>query len=110
LRRVITVVATCDESCTLWATGWLRTSRAKASAVCTAGSHRLGCPGEIRLSQSVAAAPGVPAKLSLKLTKRAFRHAKAARRKGRSVKALVRVLATDASGNSRLLMAGIVLR
>ena len=36
LRRVITVTATCDEACTLWATGWLRTSRAKASAVCTA--------------------------------------------------------------------------
>jgi len=39
-----------------------------------------------------------------------LRHAKEARRSGRSVKALVRVSASDASGNSRLLMAGIVLR
>ena len=110
LRRKITVVATCDEACSLWATGWLRTSRAKASAVCTAGGHRPGCPGEIRLSSPASGAPGVPVKLRLTLKRRAFRHAKEARRSGRRVKALVRVSASDASGNSRLLMAGIVLR
>jgi glucose/arabinose dehydrogenase len=109
LRRTITVVATCDESCTLAAAGWLRTSRAKASAVCTARSHRPGCPGEITLSKPVSGPPEVPVKLRLKLKKRSFRHAKTARRKGRKVKALVRVTASDASGNSRMLMVGIVL-
>ena len=93
-----------------WATGWLRSSRAKASAVCTPKSHRLGCPGELRLSGPVAGAPGVPMKLRLRLKRRAFRHAKAERRNGKRVKALVRVSASDASGNSRLLMAGLVLR
>jgi hypothetical protein len=110
LRRVITVVATCDESCTLSATGWLRISKARSSAVCTARSHRPGCPGELRLTRPGSGAPDVPVKLRLKLRKRAFLHAKTALRKGKAVRALVRVLASDASGNSRTLMAGIALR
>ena len=110
LRRVVTVVATCDESCTLSATGWLRTSKVRASAVCAARSHRPGCPGELRLARPGSGAPDVPVKLRLTLRKRAFLHAKAARKKGKGVKALVRVTASDPSGNSRTLMAGIVLR
>ncbi|HEY7256090.1 MAG TPA: PQQ-dependent sugar dehydrogenase [Solirubrobacterales bacterium] len=110
LRRVITAVVTCDESCTLSATGWLRTSKAKASAACTPRSHRPGCPGPIGLAQPAAGAPDAPVELRLKLRKRAFLHAKAARRKGKRVKALVRVTASDPSGNSRTLMAAIVLR
>jgi hypothetical protein len=48
--------------------------------------------------------------LHLKIRKRAFLHAKAARRNGRKVKALIGVTASDPSGNSRTLTAGIVLR
>ncbi len=110
LRRVLTVVATCDESCALSATGWLRTSKATASAVCTARSHRPGCPGELRLLGPGSGAPDVPVKLRLRLRKRAFLHAKAALGKGKAMKALVRVTASDPSGNSRMLMAGTVLR
>ena len=110
LRRVLTVVATCDESCALSATGWLRTSKARASAVCTARSHRPGCPGELRLLGPGSGVPGTPIKLRLKMRKRAFRHAKAALGNRMGVKALVRVTASDPSGNSRTLMAGIDLR
>jgi glucose/arabinose dehydrogenase len=110
LRRTITVVATCNEACTLTATGRLRTSKARASAVCTAGRHRPGCPGPIELLRPASGAPSVPVKLHLKIRKRAFLHAKAARRNGRKVKALIGVTASDPSGNSRTLTAGIVLR
>jgi hypothetical protein len=110
LRRTITVVATCDESCALSATGWLRIPKAKASAVCTRTSHRPGCPGPIELSSPASGAPNAPVTLHLKLKRRPFLHAKAARRNGKSVRALIRVLASDPSGNSRTLMAGTFLR
>jgi Glucose / Sorbosone dehydrogenase len=110
LRRKITVASTCDEACTLTAAGRLRISKPKASAVCTAGSHRPGCPGPIELLRPASGAPDVAVKLHLTLRKKAFRRAKAARRRGKRVKALVAVTASDPSGNSLTLMAGIVLR
>ena len=70
LRRVLTVAATCDESCALSATGWLRTSKARTSAVCTARSHRPGCPGELKFLGPGSGAPGTPIKLRLKMSKR----------------------------------------
>jgi hypothetical protein len=106
----MTVTATCDETCTLSAAGWLRTSKARKSAVCTASSHRPGCPGSIELSHPGSGAPNVPVTLRLTIKKRALLHARAARQKGKKVKGLVRVTAADPSGNSRTLMIGTVLR
>jgi hypothetical protein len=110
LRRAVTVVATCDEPCSLAATGWVRTSGARASAVCTVKSHRPGCPGGLKLVRSVSGSPGEPVKLRLRLRKRAFKHARKARMRGKRVKAAVTVTATDASANSATRSAGIVLR
>lgn len=89
LRRVLPVIATCDEPCTLRATG----------SLAFAGGARTSATGRLRPATSAAAA-GRPVRLRLRLSKAVFKRAKRVRDQGGRVIARVRVTATDASGNS----------
>jgi hypothetical protein len=109
LRRHVTVLATCDASCTLSATGGLRTSRATSSALC-ASSVRCRMTGGGLRAHELTAAPGVPTVVRLTLAGRAFRNAKHARRAGRKVRAAVRVYARDSSGDEAVATASLALR
>ena len=87
LRHFLQVFATCDEACSLQATGSLSFSGAKASAL----------PKPI-----VAARPGKPGvseRLRLKLPRAVFARAKRALSRGSKVTARVKITATDPSGN-----------
>jgi glucose/arabinose dehydrogenase len=98
LRRFIPLTATCDEACTVRATGRLAFPGAHASAVGKLiGSSKSG-PANRRL------------RLRLKLSKPAFRRATRARSHGRRVIARIAVTATDASGNAARRSKRIALR
>jgi len=89
LRRVLPVIATCDEPCTLRATGGLA----------FAGGARASATARLRPATGAAAA-GRPARLRLRLSKAVFKRAKRVRDHGGRVIARIKVTATDASGNS----------
>ena len=111
LRRYVTFTVTCSETCALSANGALRIYKGAApSAVCTAHDSRAGCPGDFQRAGLPTGFAGTPVELHLKLKRGAFKRARAARRAGDRVKALLSVTATDAAGATTVRKFGIVLR
>ena len=113
LRRYVSVVATCDETCDLRASGGLRISKPRAGA---SKSSLLACdpkackpPGMsvVRLSSKAA---GIPVEMRLKMKKKVFDRARSARKSGRTVRAALEVAAIDAGGSRTLKKVSIVLR
>lgn len=88
LRSHLTVFAACDEACALRAGGALGFSAASASRAV----HLIAATGS--------GEPATQVRLKLRLRKKVLEAAKRARRHGGRVKARVRVVATDPSGNS----------
>ena len=98
LRRFLTVFAGCEELCTLRAAGTLGFSGANASrAIRLVAASRSGLPGaQVRLRP--------------KLTKKALRRAKRARRDGLDLEARVVVTAASPSGDATAKTVLIALR
>lgn len=113
LRRYVTVVATCDETCSLRASGGLRISKprggASRSSLLTCDPKACRPPGMsvVRLSSEAA---GVPVEMRLKMKKKVFDRARDARKAGRKVRAALEVAAIDAAGDRTLEKVSIVLR
>jgi glucose/arabinose dehydrogenase len=111
LRRYVTFSVTCSEACGLSANGALRIYEGPApSAVCAAHDSRPGCPGDFQRASLPAGYAGTPVELHLKLKSGVFRRARAARRAGDRVKALLSVTATDQAGATTVRKFGIALR
>ncbi len=113
LRRYVNVVATCDETCDLRASGGLRISKPQGGA---SRSSMLACdpqackpPGMsvVRLSSEAA---GIPVEMRLKMKKTVFDRARDARNAGRRVRAALEVAAIGAGGSRTLKKVSIVLR
>lgn len=100
LRRFLTVFASCDETCTLRASGSLGFSRAIARS---SRSLRL-------IAATGSGQTGQRLRLRLKLRRKALKQARRAGRRGAMVKVRVTVKATDSSGNSATRVVHIVLR
>ena len=103
LRRFLRVVASCDEACSLRATGRLD----------IAGGQRPGARSSSRarlIAASGSGAPGARVSLRLTLSASSFRRAKRARDDGRRVTARLVVTATDPSGNATKKTKRIALR
>ena len=98
LRRFVTIFASCDEPCTLHASG------------------RIGLPGatasrSLRLIPATGSGQaGHRLRLRLKLRRKVLRQAKQARQGGAKVRARLKVKATDRSGNVTVRSARLVLR
>jgi glucose/arabinose dehydrogenase len=111
LRRYVTFTITCSEDCALSANGALRIYEGPApSAVCTAHDSRPGCPSDFQRASLPAGYAGTPVELHLKLKRGVYRRARAARRAGDRVKALLSVTATDQAGATTVRKFGIALR
>jgi hypothetical protein len=88
LRRFVTIFATCDEACSLRASGALGFSTATASRA-------------LRLIPVTGrSGPGARTRLRLRLKRRALKQAKRARRRGVRITARLSITATDLNGNA----------
>jgi glucose/arabinose dehydrogenase len=105
LRRYVTFTITCSEVCALGANGAVRIySRSGSSQVCP------GCPGDFQRASLPTGYAGTPVELHLKLKRGPFRRARAARRGGDRVRAVLRVTARDQAGATTVRKFGILLR
>jgi hypothetical protein len=88
LRRALRVFASCDEACSLRASGTLRVGGAKASAAARPPVSRRSATAGQRL------------RLAVRIGPRAYRKARLALQRGRKVTVPARIAAADGSGNS----------
>jgi glucose/arabinose dehydrogenase len=98
LSRFVTIFSTCDEACSMRASGALGFSRATASRplrlIAATGSGQAGQRLPLRL----------------KLRRKVLKQAKRAKRRGAKIRVRATVQATDSSGNSAIAVVHLVLR